>query len=131
MSNVDKQLSHVMMPLIVFIHVLGYQCNSSSRVFLKKMKTMEVVLTMRHSLLIYICGTNLCIRGHPFPPFYTILPKIIVFWNFIKGGVNEYSRTLKKWRPNFNSLHPYAFLWIRIDNESHHQLSSSLSLVRN
>ena len=54
------------------------------------------------------------VRGHAFPPVYRILPKIVVFWNFIKGGVDEYSRTLKKWKPNFNSMHPYAFLWIRL-----------------
>ena len=28
--------------------------------------------------------------------------------------VDEYNRTLKNWKPNFNSLHPYAFLWIRL-----------------
>ena len=56
---------------------------------------------------------EILLQGKPFPPVKHILPRLIVCWNLMKGGVDEYSRTLKNQKAMFRSLHPYAFIIIR------------------
>jgi hypothetical protein len=53
-------------------------------------------------------------NGKPFPPAKRIVPKIVVMWNLCKGMTDTFSRCLKNIKPNFKSLHPYAFIWIRL-----------------
>ena len=35
-------------------------------------------------------------------------------WNYLKGMTDVFSRCLKDVKPMFKSLHPYAFIWIRL-----------------
>ena len=39
---------------------------------------------------------------------------MIVWWNYTKGGIDEYSRMLKNYKPLLNQLGPNAALWIRL-----------------
>lgn len=52
-------------------------------------------------------------RGSPFPSAHRILPWIVVYWNLMKGGVDEFSRTFKNVQASFQSLSPNARVVIR------------------
>jgi hypothetical protein len=53
-------------------------------------------------------------RGRPYPSASRIVPRSIVMWNHCKGMTDVFSRCLKNVKPGFKSLHPYAFIWIRL-----------------
>ena len=65
----------------------------------------------------YICkGLREAItaRGRPFPSAIRIAPSVIIMWNHLKGMTDVFSRCQKDVKPIFKSLHPYAFIWIRL-----------------
>ena len=53
-------------------------------------------------------------KGKPYPPALRIVPSPVVMWNHCKGMTDVYSRCMKNIKPTFHSLHPYAFIWIRL-----------------
>ena len=46
------------------------------------------------------------------PPAFRMLTRLIVCWNFTKGGIDEHSRVLKNYKPLFIGLNGYSFIWI-------------------
>lgn len=46
-----------------------------------------------HNLILSV--RNLIYKNGPLPPSRIIRPKILVYWNTLKGGVEEFSRALK------------------------------------
>jgi hypothetical protein len=54
-------------------------------------------------------------RRRPLPATVKrIVPWPIIYWNHGKGMTDVFSRCMKNVKPVFNSLHPYAFIWIRM-----------------